>query len=76
MACSIEQLRKTSDEELIRQHDSAARHTAIGVDYLLSELRRREADEQHKIMINVTWAIAAMTLIVTGATTINLNVRL
>ena len=74
MAYSIEQLRNTPDDELIKNHDTIAPTTVTGVDYFLNELRRREAAREQKTMINLTYAIVAMTLVVTIATIINLLV--
>jgi hypothetical protein len=51
-----------------------AESTVPGVDYYLNELARRESKGQQATMINLTYAIAAMTLIVIIATIINLIV--
>jgi hypothetical protein len=74
MSRSIEELRGSSDEELIRAHDRLAKSTSIGVNYYLDELARRENARQQATMIRLTWAIAAMTLVVTIATIVNLVV--
>jgi hypothetical protein len=75
MSWSIEDLRDMSDDELIRAHDRLAKNTqAVGVNYYLEELARRRSDRQQTTMIRLTWAIAAMTLVVTIATIVNLMV--
>jgi hypothetical protein len=74
MTRSIRELRDASDDELIRNHDMLARNTSVGVNYYLDELARRESARQQATMIRLTWAIAAMTLVVTIATIVNLIV--
>jgi len=74
MARSIRELRSASEKELIQEHDELAEHTLPGVDYYLNELARRESARQQATMIRLTYAIAAMTLVVTIATIVNLIV--
>jgi hypothetical protein len=74
MTRSIRELRNASDDELIRNHDMLARNTSEGVNYYLNELARRESARQQAMMIRLTYAIAAMTLVVTIATIVNLIV--
>jgi hypothetical protein len=74
MSRSISELRDTPDEELIRAHDALAQNTYVGVSYYLDELARRESARQQATMIKLTYAIAAMTLVVTIATIVNLVV--
>jgi len=74
MTRSVRELRKASEEKLIQEHDELAEHTLPGVDYYLNELARRRSDRQQTTMIRLTWAIAAMTLVVTLATLVNLYV--
>ncbi|MEU7171274.1 hypothetical protein ABZ949_07270 [Micromonospora tulbaghiae] len=42
MVRPIKQLRETSDDELIAEHDEIARHTVVGTAYYTEELERRE----------------------------------
>ena len=42
------------------------------MNYYLEELARRRSDRQQTTMIRLTWAIAAMTLVFTIATIVNL----
>jgi hypothetical protein len=74
MSRSIAELRATSDEKLIEEHDSKAPNTVVGVDYYLQELRRRDAARQGDRMERLTIAIAAMTAVVTIATLVNVAV--
>ena len=50
---NIKQLRVTSDEELIGEHDELAKHTAVGVAYYLEELDRRERNRAMKATENL-----------------------
>ena len=72
MSRSIAGLRRTSDEQLTEEHDRIAKNTVVGVDYYLNELRRRESARREKVMVGLAIVIAAMTLVVTIATVINL----
>jgi len=74
MTRSIRELRDASNKELIQEHDEIATHTVAGVDYYLNELARRQSASQQATMIRLTYAIAAMTLVVTIATIVNLVV--
>ena len=74
MTRSIRELRGASEKELIQEHDELAKNTLPGVDYYLNELARRESARQQATMIRLTYAIAAMTLVVTVATIVNLLV--
>ncbi len=71
-APSIANLRAMSDEELIALHDADAKYTLVGVAYYLDELTRRQQERQTREMVRLTWAIAALTLVVTIATLVNL----
>lgn len=44
MVRSIRDLRNTSDDELIREHDEHARHTSVGTGYYMEELDRRSRE--------------------------------
>ena len=44
MVRRIEDLRRPSDDELIRKHDAPAQHTSVGTDYYVQELNRRSRD--------------------------------
>ena len=75
MSWSMAQLRDMSDDELIEAHDRLAQSTqSIGVNYYLEELARRHSARQQATMLRLTWAIVALTLVVTLATLLNLFV--
>lgn len=42
MSHKYEDLRRSSDAELIEAHDTHAVHTVVGVNYYLDELHRRD----------------------------------
>jgi CHASE3 domain sensor protein len=65
MAPSYQQLLAMSDEQLIAAHDGAAKHTVLGLNYYLDELRRRATDRQTQRMVELTEAIERLTRIVT-----------
>ena len=73
MAHSIEELRRLSDDELIRQHEEAAKSTLVGTGYYLDEIRRRESDRrerrmEHPMCANVVIATVAASAAVVIAT--------
>lgn len=39
MAASIAEIKKLTDEEIIRKHDEIAKHTCVGNSHYLQELR-------------------------------------
>ncbi|MCG3198642.1 MAG: hypothetical protein GHCLOJNM_03146 [bacterium] len=69
-ATNYTQLRNLSREDLIRLYDESAEHTQIGLDFLRSEIARRDSGEQTesivlmtKRMLCLTYVIAFMTLV-------------
>ena len=62
-AKTISTLRGLSDEELIEWHDQLAGATTVGVNYYLAELQRRTVERQGRLMIRLTWVIAALTAV-------------
>ena len=68
MAHSMEELKKLSDAELIRRHDEEARHTVVGTQYYVDEVRYREQARLTGVMLRLTVAIFVLTGIVTVAT--------
>jgi hypothetical protein len=44
MVRTIAELRRTSDEDLIAEHDRLAVHAAVGTAYYMDELERRSRD--------------------------------
>ncbi len=71
MSETIKELRSLEDEEIVRRHDLKTEHTVVGVAYYLEELARRDAERQLRIIRRLTWAIAAMTLVMTVATVLS-----
>jgi hypothetical protein len=61
-AKSLRRLREMSDEELVTAHDSLLTVRAVGIDYYLAELARREADRQTRTMVWLTWTITVLTM--------------
>ncbi|MBG0567997.1 hypothetical protein [Actinoplanes aureus] len=53
MSKNIEQLRNTPDDDLVKEHDELPKHTAVGVNYYLSELDRRERNRAMKATENL-----------------------
>ncbi|TSA56838.1 MAG: hypothetical protein D4R45_00230 [Planctomycetaceae bacterium] len=61
MSHTIKELRETSDEQLIIDHDKKADSTDPGVNYYLDELQRRQQNRQTKIMLWLTVVITILT---------------
>lgn len=74
MSYSYKELRQVSDEELIRQHDAAAQHTAVGTAYYQEELARRDAQRVNDSMLKCTKWITVMTAVMLLATIINVGI--
>jgi hypothetical protein len=72
MSMTLKELRDSSDDKLIVEHDRIAKNTGVGIAYYLEELTRRDAATANKTMVDVTKAIAWMTVVITIATIINL----
>lgn len=70
LARPLGKLRAMSDEELVKEHDFTAVSTQVGINYYLEELQRRRSARADQMMLRLTWAIAAMTLVVATATTV------
>ena len=67
-------LQKMSDEDLITEHDRAAKNTVLGTRSYLDELRYRNQARVSAQVERFTRWIFWMTLVVTGATVINVAV--
>lgn len=72
---TYEELRRLSDDELVRRHDAATENVHVGLNYFLEELARRRAERQGDVLEQMTrtikwltWLIAALTGIVTTVT--------
>ena len=71
MASFFAELRKLTDDELIKRYDEQAKKTSVGTNYYRDELNRRSQDRQTKAMIKLTKWIGFMTAVVTVATVVN-----
>lgn len=60
---SLKELRGLSEDELIRRHDSISKSRPVTLEYYLTELARRDAEEREKRMLLLTWVIAGLTLV-------------
>jgi cytochrome c oxidase assembly factor CtaG len=76
MSLTYAEIRDRRDDDLVQEHDELAKHTIVGVDYYLEELRRREAKRQTNSMRRLTWVMAMLTLVIAGLTAANLVVVL
>lgn len=63
MARSIHEVRGLSDEDLIREHDEAAKSTVVGTSFYVEEVARRETARRERRMLLLTWAIFALTAV-------------
>lgn len=71
MGYSIERLRGMSDDELVAEHDHAAKSTSVGVNYYLDELERRSRERStvaaNRLARNSFWLSAISTAIAIAA---------
>ena len=74
MANEWNDLLKLTDEELIKEHDRLSKHTAVGLNYYLEELRYRNLKRHSEIMLRYTNQVKFMTIIITVATIVNVAV--
>ena len=63
MVRKIADLRATSDEELISEHDSHAKDTVVGTQYYLDELNRRAAERSTEAMNRLACRVYVLTLV-------------
>ena len=68
MSHTLKELRSLHIEELVVLHDEAAEHTIVGTGYYLDELARRDQERANKILIRLTWALVALTVVLTMLT--------
>ena len=71
MLLGFEQLKKSTDADLIKEHDKIAKSTVPGVNYYLDELFRRNQNKQTEKMLSYTKRIFYFTAVVTIATIVN-----
>lgn len=68
---TLKELKALSDEELIRQHDVHAGHTAYGVRHYIDELRYREQTRISQSIERLTKRIWWLTFAIFALTVIN-----
>ena len=71
MAQSYAELRRMTDDELIRKYDETAKQTMIGLDFLRNEVVRRESERATRQMLALTRQMRNLTLVITGLTVAN-----
>ena len=67
-------LQDLSADQLIAEHDRLAGHTMLGIQYYLDELRYRHQARVSAQIESYTMWLFWLTLVVTGATAINVAV--
>ena len=71
MAPTLQQLREMSDDELARMHDDAARHTSVGTQWYIDEIRNREVGRQTATLVDLTKSIRTLTVAIAIMTAAN-----
>ena len=71
MTESFVELRKLSEEELVRRHDQLAGSTSVGINHYLAELNWRHQDRQTESMLGLTHDISCMTRWIVVMTVVN-----
>ncbi len=70
-AKSLKELRSSSVEELIHEHDTIARNSVVGTSYYLEEIHRREQRDLAKNTDKLTTHIYYLTVFIALLTFIN-----
>ncbi|OBH20795.1 hypothetical protein [Mycolicibacter sinensis] len=69
MVRKIADLRATTDEQLIREHDKRAENTVVGTGYYMDELNRRDAVRAQEASYNLArrafWLTVANSVLAT-----------
>ena len=55
------ELRRLSEEDLIRRHDAATENVGVGLNYFIEELARRRVERQAAAVENMTATIVRLT---------------
>jgi len=76
MAYKLAELRAKKEDELIRDHDRDAPPYPETPVQIREELARRDANKQGKRMVNLTWVITVLTVVITLLTAVNVYVVL
>ncbi|WP_282006871.1 hypothetical protein [Propioniciclava sinopodophylli] len=64
-ARSIAELRRATDDELIREHDADAVHTVVGTDYYMQELFRRSSERASERAQQLSERIYQLSIVTT-----------
>ncbi|OYU19229.1 MAG: hypothetical protein CFE34_06420 [Rhodobacteraceae bacterium PARR1] len=72
MAETVAELKKLSDEELVRRHDERATSTVVGTAHYLDELRSRENARLSRSVERITKYIFWLTCVMAVATLVQL----
>jgi cytidylate kinase len=60
-ATSYAELRAMPREQLVRMYDQEAKRVTVGLDFILAEIARRDADDHEKAMGEINRDMHAMT---------------
>lgn len=71
MAPELKQLKAMSDQEVIEAYDNLAKNTVVGTNFLLEEIRYREASRLNGQVVSMTRWITVLTVVITLATIVN-----
>lgn len=70
-APSYRELRGMSETELVELYDRKRQNVSIGLNFVRQELALRQQERQSRTIVRLTWIIAALTLVVTITTVVN-----
>ncbi len=73
VAYRLAELRVRTDDELIRAHDEVAHQYRDTPFEIRAELARRDAHRQGERIVNVTWVITRLTVMITALTAVNVG---
>jgi hypothetical protein len=75
MSHKLRDLQALTDDELIDLHDEVAKHTSVGVNYYLDEIRRREMAAAMRSSHRVAAAAVMLSAVGTIAAVVALFAR-
>jgi hypothetical protein len=74
VAYRLAELRARTDDELIRAHDEVAHQYGEDTPFEIgAELARRDAHRQREQMVNLTWVITRLIVMITALTAVNVG---
>jgi hypothetical protein len=74
MSLSIQELRSTTDEQIIEHHDAIRDNVFVGVQYHLDELARRDAQHSADRIECLTDTVRRLTWIITALTAASVTI--